>query len=84
MGYQYNPSETECKAIFAASCVESVALALSISSESAYERMLKVNMIDDYILDCYDTLHTESRANLTEDLIRTLEIWENKKGVVHR
>ena len=82
MEYQYNPSETECKAIFAASCIESVASALAIPSELAYQRLTKVNMIEDYILYCYDTLHTESRSNLTDDLIRTLEIWEKKKGIV--
>jgi len=29
----------------------------------------------------YDTLHTESRENVTSDIIDTLAYWEEKKGI---
>ena len=38
-------------------------------------------MIHDYIIPYYDTIHTESRENVTADIIETLEYWEKKKGV---
>ena len=38
-------------------------------------------MIHDYIVPYYDTIHTESRENVTVEIIETLEFWEKKKGV---
>lgn len=35
-------------------------------------------MIDNYILKHYDTLHTESREYLIEDVIECLNNWEKK------
>ena len=39
--------------------------------------MDKIGMIDTYIYPFYEQLHTESRENLTDSLIDTLERWEN-------
>ena len=78
--YKYTPSKKECETIFAASCVESVALALGEKPSAIYERMNNVGLIHDYIIACYDTLHTESRENVTADLVETLQYWEKKKG----
>ena len=77
--YIYTPSVDECKAIFASSCVESVARATGSSATDTYLRMARINLINDYILPCYDVLHTESRENVTKDLLKTIEIWESKK-----
>ena len=41
--------------------------------------MEEVGLIDRYIYACYDALHTESRENLTTDLVQTLEFWESRK-----
>ncbi|MDE6836015.1 MAG: DUF3791 domain-containing protein, partial [Muribaculaceae bacterium] len=30
-----------------------------------------------YIYPCYETLHSESRENLTDSLVQTLLRWEN-------
>ena len=46
-----------------------------------YRRMSRVGLIHDYIIPCYDTLHTESRENVTADIMETLKYWEEKKGV---
>lgn len=43
--------------------------------------MERVGLIHDYIISCYDTLHTESRENVTSDIIDTLAYWEEKKGI---
>ena len=66
---------------FVASCIESVADRLNVGYRDIFERMEKVGMIDDYIYPCYEQLHTESRENLTESLIATLNHWEKDLNV---
>lgn len=67
--------------IFASSCIESAARELGCTSDEMYRRMKSVNLIDEYILKHYDILHTESRANVTKDIVGCLLLWEDKKGV---
>ena len=76
--HTYTPSSTENRTIFAASCVESVAVALNQPATEVYQRMKRVNLIDGYIFPCYEVLHSESRENVTQDIIQTLELWEQK------
>ena len=40
--------------------------------------MKKVDIINKFILSHYDTLHTESREYLIEDIIECLTNWEKK------
>lgn len=68
----------EIKLAFAASCVEGAARKLGVPYIEVYERMKKVELIDNYILKHYDTLHTESREYLIEDIIECLNNWEKK------
>lgn len=72
------PSEDELKNIFASSCIESVARKLGCPTSTIYKRMKKVNLINDYIYPFYDTLHTESRENVTENILQCLKNWENE------
>ena len=76
------PSSDELRNIFAASCVESVAEAEGVSAEEMYERMKAVNLFAELIYPCYDTLHTQSRRIVTEDILEALRRREAKKGVV--
>lgn len=69
---------------FVASCIESVAKATNKDYVDIYRRMDAVGMIDRYIIPHYDTLHTESRSNLTESLIETLERWEEQHDSISR
>lgn len=78
-GYAY-PTEQERVMTFVSSCIESVAIALHTKPTDVFRRMQKVGLIHDYLIACYDTLHTESRENVTADVIETLEYWEEKKG----
>ena len=73
-------TEDELKTTFVASCVESVANALGISAGEVYRRMQRVGLVENYIWRCYDTLHTQSREYVTEDVLEALEIWEKKKA----
>lgn len=79
-GYE-RPTEQERIATFVCSCIESVAENLGCKASEAYRRMERVGLIHDYIIPCYDTLHTESRENVTADILETLAFWEEKKGV---
>lgn len=71
------PSKDEIEMAFVASCIEDVADRLGVPYIEIFERMDRVGMIDKYIYPFYETLHTESRENLTTSLIDTLNRWEN-------
>lgn len=66
--------------MFAASCIEWAAEALDCNYQEVFNRMDKVGLIDNYIIECYDVLHLESRQNITDDVIQTLLLWEEKKN----
>lgn len=55
--YKYKPSVEECKAIFVASCIETTAKATGVTPEAMYQRMVRIGLIKDYILPCYNVLH---------------------------
>ena len=71
------PTKEEIIMAFVASCIEDVAKRLNLSYSEIFERMDKVGMIDNYVYPHYESLHTESRENLTTGLIETLKRWEN-------
>ncbi len=74
-------TEEELKTIFTSSCIESAARAIGCSPREIYARMKRVDMIRNYIWEFYDVLHTQSREYVTEDVLKTLEIWEKKKDM---
>ena len=45
-------------------------------SNERYDRMKAVGLIEKYIIPHYDVIHTESRENVTNDMIETLKRWE--------
>ena len=61
---------------FVASCVNSVAKRVGEHPSTIYQRMNDVGLIEGYLIPFYDTLHTESRENLTDSLLETLKRWE--------
>lgn len=61
---------------FVATCIEATARTLGVDYKEIYDRMEKVNLIEGYIYPCYETLHTESRENIVNDLISCLNNWE--------
>jgi len=76
------PGDNELRNIFAASCVESAAEAEGVSATEMYARMKAANLFAELIYPCYDTLHTQSRRIVTEDVLEALRRREAKKGVV--
>ncbi len=75
-------TEEELRTIFTSSCIEAAARAVGCSAKEMYQRMKRVNLINNYVWEYYDVLHTQSREYVTEDVLRTLGIWEKKLGVV--
>lgn len=73
--------EEEYRTIFVSSCIESAARAMNCPASEMYLRMKRINLIEDYIWEFYDVLHTQSREYVTEDVLKTLEIWEKKAGI---
>ena len=73
------PTKDEVVMAFIASCIEDVAKRLDKPYLEIFERMEKGGLIDKYLYPFYETLHTESRENLTTSLIDTLNRWENEK-----
>lgn len=72
-------SQTEIKLAFVASCIEGTARKLGKSYQEIFERMKRVGMIRDYIWSNYEMLHTESRENVTNNMIECLTTWEAKQ-----
>ena len=58
-------------------CISNVASALGKSLRDVYRGMQDGNIIDGYIVPCYDVLHTFSREYVVEDLVSLMQ----KKGV---
>lgn len=49
-------------------------------SPSEMRRLLdKVGLIKNLIQDCYDTLHTESRDAVANEVVEALKDWERKE-----
>ncbi len=72
-------NQIEYKMIFVASCIEAVAKKLNITTEEVYRRMKNVDLINGYILKHYNVIHSESRENITTDIIECLKLWEQNK-----
>ncbi|MBR1932966.1 MAG: DUF3791 domain-containing protein [Prevotella sp.] len=71
--------QKESQMIFAASCVEAAARKRNVSTWEMYERMKHVGLMENFILKCYEGLHTQSREHVTEYVLGALDIWEAKK-----
>ena len=74
------PSAEALRNIFAASCVESAAMAANVSTTAMYRRMKAVNLFSELIYPCYETLHTQSREIVTQDILEALHRREAAKG----
>lgn len=72
-------SDEELKTIFVSSCIETVANHLECSASDVYLRMQRVGFIEGYIWKYYDTLHTQSREYVLDDVLEALNNWEKVK-----
>ena len=54
-------------------CVGSLSDALHKSASQVFRALRSTGVLSDYILPCYDTLHTFSKEYLVEELSEVLE-----------
>lgn len=73
-------SEDQIVTGFVASCIESLSEREGCTPAQMWERMSRVNLIDGYLIPFYDTLHTESRENVTSSVLGTLKRWEDGRN----
>ena len=59
--------------------IEASAQKMGISPSEMRRRLDKVGLIKSLIQNCYETLHTESREAVANDIVEALKNWENEK-----
>jgi hypothetical protein len=59
-------------------CIGSIADHLNMDARDVYHKLQSANIISDYIVPCYDVLHTFSKEYIIEDLVSYMK----KKGVL--
>ena len=64
---------------FTVLAIEASAQKMNISSSEMRRRLEKVGLIKSLIQDCYDTLHTESREAVANDVVEALKIGKKNK-----
>lgn len=64
---------------FTVLAIEASAQKMNISPSEMRRRLEKVGLIKSLIQDCYDTLHTESREAVANDVVEALKNWEKNK-----
>ncbi len=64
---------------FTVLAIEGAAQKMGIPASEMCQRLDKVGLIKSLIQDCYDTLHTESREAVANDVVEALHNWERGK-----
>lgn len=64
---------------FTVLAIEASAQKMGISPSEMRKRLDKVGLIKSLIPDCYDTLHTESREAVANDVVEAFKNWERKE-----
>lgn len=73
-----NSIQNEKELEFAIFCVENIAIRLSAAPESVYDALtVKSDILNSYIIPCYDVLHTQSKDYIVEDILEFMK----EKGV---
>ncbi len=63
---------------FVTFCVGAVALNLNMPRTDVFARLKKSGIMDEYIIPCYDSLHTFSRSYVVNDITEYMK----EKGVL--
>ena len=59
---------------FAVFCIEYVAEKLNLKGDEAYKLLTgKSNILDNYIIPCFDVLHTQGKEYIVNDLIEVMQ-----------
>ncbi len=63
----------ERKLEFTIFCIESLAESLKMDAKKVYKLIKDTNILDDYIIPCYEPLHSQSKHYIVEDLTEVLK-----------
>ena len=63
---------------FTVLAIEKSAQQMGITAQEMYQRLSRAGLIKSLLQDCYDTLHTESREAVANDVIEALHNWERE------
>ena len=64
---------------FAVFCIENVAEQLSLRGDEVYNLLAeKSDLLDNYIIPCYDALHTQGREYIVREIVEMMQ----KKGII--
>lgn len=66
---------------FAVMAVEATAKRMGVPTMVLYKRLKQVGLMNNFVLGCYDVLHTQSIKHVTEDIMNALLNWERKMNV---
>jgi hypothetical protein len=70
---------TKEESFFAVFCIEALAEELKMPGEEVYKLLTeKSTVLDDYVIPCYDTLHTQGEQYIVRELIVVLR----ERGVI--
>ena len=59
---------------FAVFCIENIAKELSVDGTRAYDMLaVQTDIVQNYIIPCYDVLHTQGKEYIVNDLIDMLK-----------
>lgn len=54
-------------------CIENVAQQLNVNAEIVYKELNKSNIITEYIVPCFETLHTQSKEYIVDEILDVME-----------
>lgn len=74
MEERHHLTETELKLSFAAISVETLSRKLGKPYREVFDALQRTGAIRDYLIGCYDTLHTQSREYVDDSLIEYLTV----------
>lgn len=57
---------------FAVFCIESVAQRLGCDPVAVYDALVKSGVLSDYIVPCFDALHTQGKEYIVRDILDAL------------
>jgi hypothetical protein len=70
---------TQEQSFFAVFCIESLVDELGITGGRIYEMLTdESDILDDYIVPCYDSLHTQGKSYIVRELIELMR----KRGIL--
>ena len=60
--------------VFAVFCIENVAEYLGLKGDDAYKLLTeKSDILDNYIIPCYDALHTQGKEYIVNDIVEIMQ-----------